>query len=60
MRKNNIKNKYDDISKTDLFEDLLVFGYHSKLFRDDDEAINIDLGRHLIPWAGDNSVLIDR
>ncbi|XP_037935496.1 protein suppressor of white apricot-like [Teleopsis dalmanni] len=39
--------------------DLLVFGYACKIFRDDDKAREIDQGKHLIPWMGDNSHKID-
>lgn len=41
-------------------EDLLVFGYACKLFRDDEKAKEIDQGKHLIPWMGENSLKIDR
>lgn len=41
-------------------EDLLVFGYACKIFRDDEKAIHVDQGKHLIPWMGDNSHKIDR
>lgn len=41
-------------------EDLLVFGYACKIFRDDDKARYIDQGKHLIPWMGEQSLKIDR
>lgn len=46
-------------SETDQ-EELFVFGYACKVFRDDDKAQYIDEGRHLIPWMGDDRLLIDR
>ena len=42
------------------YEDIIVIGYHSKLFRDDAMAQYIEDGKHLIPWMGDESLLIDR
>ena len=41
-------------------EDLLVFGYACKLFRDDEKALYIDRGKHLIPWMADEALKIDR
>lgn len=42
------------------FDDLLIFGYACKIFRDNERAKLIDHGKHLIPWMGDNSLKIDR
>nr|CAG4650228.1 EOG090X07RL [Sida crystallina] len=50
----------DSSESKDKFEDLLVFGYACKLFRDDDKALQIDQGQLLIPWMGDDAVKIDR
>nr|SVE74237.1 EOG090X07RL [Daphnia barbata] len=44
----------------DKFEDLLVFGYACKFFRDDERALEIDQGKLLIPWMGDDTIKIDR
>ncbi|CAK9302677.1 unnamed protein product [Gordionus sp. m RMFG-2023] len=41
-------------------EPLLVFGYASKIYRDDEKALYIHKGHQLIPWMGDNNILIDR
>lgn len=41
-------------------EELLVFGYSCKLFRDDAKAILEDSGQLLIPWMGDSSLMVDR
>ena len=49
---NNCHNQYK--------EELIVFGYSCKLFRDDFSAKAIDRGQSLIPWNGDETVMIDR
>jgi len=41
-------------------DELLVFGYACKLYRDDAKAIAEDSGVYLIPWMGDHSLMIDR
>lgn len=41
-------------------DDLLVFGYACKIFRDDEKALHIDQGKHLIAWMGDSTLKIDR
>jgi len=41
-------------------EELIVFGYSCKLFRDDFSAKAIDRGQSLIPWNGDENIMIDR
>lgn len=47
-------------SGRDNLEELLVFGYACKLFRDDDKARFIDQGKHLIPCMGDEGIRVDR
>ena len=39
---------------------MLVFGYACRLFRDDEKAVSIDKGEHLIPWMGNAEHKIDR
>lgn len=55
-----LRHKQMDSEPKDKFEDLLVFGYACKLFRDDEKASSIDQGAHLIPLMGDDSIKIDR
>ena len=49
-----------DRTKEEDVEKILVFGYQCKIFRDDEKALEMDKGSHLIPWMGDPSLLIDR
>lgn len=41
-------------------ESLLVFGYACNVYCDDEKALYFDEERHLIPWMGDESLMIDR
>lgn len=41
-------------------DNLLVFGYACNIFCDEEKAVFFDEGRHLIPWMGDESLMIDR
>lgn len=50
----------DKIEDCDESEQLFVFGYHCKLFRDDDKALSIDAGEYLLPWMGNENIKIDR
>lgn len=40
--------------------ELLVFGYQCKLYRDDAKALYIDQGRHLIPCPSNTTLKVDR
>lgn len=40
--------------------ELLIFGYQSKLYRDDPKAIEFDRETHLIPAPYDNNLTISR
>lgn len=48
------------MSTTSSQNELLVFGYSCKLFRDDEKAAQIDRGQSLIPWMGHPDMHIDR
>ncbi|KAK5851858.1 hypothetical protein PBY51_023376 [Eleginops maclovinus] len=56
----NNKSVKKDVSDSDKYADLLVFGYACKLFPDDERALYHEHGKHLIPWMGDKSIMIDR
>lgn len=57
-------NKMDKAPKEESasskYAELLVFGYACRLFRDDERAMYHEQGKHLIPWMGDNKLMIDR
>ena len=59
-RDHNKKPVKKDVSDSDKYADLLVFGYACKVFRDDERALFHEHGKHLIPWMGDKDILIDR
>lgn len=59
-KKEHKKPVKKDVSDSDKYADLLVFGYACKLFRDDEKALYHELGKHLIPWMGDKRITIDR
>jgi hypothetical protein len=39
---------------------IVVVGYESKMFRDDETAAKVNEGKFLVPWMGDKSLMIDR
>lgn len=49
-----------EIKSSNNDQEILVFGYAAKLFRDDERATEIDQGKHLVPWMGQPDCLIDR
>ncbi|RDD37811.1 Splicing factor, suppressor of white-apricot-like protein [Trichoplax sp. H2] len=54
------RGKKNDRNLEDNLDDLLVFGYSCKLYRDDEKAQMINEGGLLIPWMGNDSLMIDR
>ena len=53
-------NKYGNLSNTKSYEDILVFGYECKFFRDNETANKVNSGGTLIPWMGNKDLMIDR
>ncbi|KFM59300.1 Splicing factor, suppressor of white-apricot-like protein, partial [Stegodyphus mimosarum] len=53
-------NRVVNMRPVDPNEKLFLFGYSCKVFRDDEKAVYIDQGKHLIPWMGDEKLMIDR
>lgn len=41
-------------------DDLLVFGYACTIHEDSSKALYFEQQKHLIPWMGDETFLIDR
>lgn len=52
-----LKTRHNAVNET---VELLVFGYQSKLYRDDVKALEFDRESHLIPAPYDNNVLLSR
>lgn len=59
-KKEHSSKPVKDVSDSDKYADLLVFGYACKVFQDDEKALYHEQGQHLIPWMGDKSITIDR
>lgn len=53
-------DKDHDATKKGGDDDLLVFGYACKLYRDDSKSVMENSGQLLIPWMGDSSLMVDR
>lgn len=49
-RSGGILRKKSSYHQVQNFDDLIVIGYASKIFRNDEKANFIDQQRHLIPW----------
>jgi hypothetical protein len=56
----NKEQEYNNGRNDSKEDELIVFGYSCKLFRDDFSAKAIERGQSLIPWNGDENVMIDR
>lgn len=67
INNNNLVNnsRFSKVANSDQteksnFQDLLVIGYSSNLYRDDFMAMKLESRDILIPWNGDQNLLIDR
>jgi hypothetical protein len=49
-----------EVRRNEELDELFVFGYACKIFRDNVKAVEINKGQHLIPWMGNPKLLIDR
>ncbi|CAF0718364.1 unnamed protein product [Brachionus calyciflorus] len=56
--KNPPQSKDDTLNKN--FDDLNIRGYASNIYRDDFNALKIESKDNLIPWNGDQNLLIDK
>ncbi|RNA35652.1 splicing suppressor of white-apricot -like protein [Brachionus plicatilis] len=59
-RTKNPPNKIDDPSVAKTYDDLNIRGYSSNIYRDDFTALKVESKEYLIPWNGDQSLLIDK
>ena len=55
-----VELNYKDQADEQRDEELLVFGYSCRIYRDDETALAEENGAFLIPWMGDPSLMIDR
>lgn len=60
FKNRTLNNNGSTAAAEDEKQTLLVFGYSCKLFKDDEKALFVDQGKHLIPWMGDETLKIDR
>ena len=58
LRRAMFDDKSNDLNEGK--EDLLIFGYSCTVFHDEEKAMYIDQGKHLIPWMGNQNLMIDR
>ena len=59
-RHQHVPRKIGQKDKRAREENLLVFGYACSVYYDDQKAVYFNEGRHLMPWMGDESLMIDR